>query len=173
MQNIELKARLPQLTQARKIARGLATGYIGKLHQRDTYFHVQDGLLKLRHMPGQPDELIFYRRPKRRTAKSCDYTIYPTDNARLLHTLLSDALGVRILVEKTREVFLYRTVRIHLDRVKKLGTFLEFEAVLRSRSDAPEGQRLVEYLTEEFGITQKQLVPVSYGLLLEQQQSGG
>lgn len=169
MQNIELKARLPHLRSARKTARALATDYLGVIRQRDTYFYIPDGLLKLREMPGRQDELIYYRRPKFRGAKACNYAIVPVHDTRLLKTLLSNALGVRIVVEKHREVFLYHSVRIHLDRVKHLGTFLEFEAVLRKPADAAEGRRLVNYLKEQFALTGEQLVPVSYGILLEQQ----
>ena len=38
---------------------------------------------------------------------------------------LAEALGVRSVVRKRREIYLYHNVRIHLDEVCDLGRFLE------------------------------------------------
>jgi adenylate cyclase, class 2 len=170
MQNIELKARLDSLAPARKIAKAIATETLGKDRQRDTYFHVPEGLMKLRESRNIPAELIYYRRPEKKRARKCDYQIVPVDNPAKMRKLLSDSLGIVTVVEKTREIYLYKNVRIHLDRVKNLGTFLEFEAVLEKPSQAAEGKRLVAKLTKEFGIAENQLVPVSYGVLLKERR---
>ena len=54
----------------------------------------------------------------------------PIAEPALLKAALTAALGVRRVVDKRREIFLADNVRIHLDDVAGLGTFLEFEAVL-------------------------------------------
>ncbi len=46
-------------------------------------------------------------------------------------------LALRGEVRKRRELLMYHNVRIHLDDVQGLGTFLEFEAVV-SPSDSEE-----------------------------------
>ena len=46
------------------------------------------------------------------------------------HAPLAAALGIRTVVRKQRTVYLHKNVRIHLDAVDGLGTFLEFEAVM-------------------------------------------
>ena len=58
-------------------------------------------------------------------------------------------------------------LRIHLDEVRGLGTFLEFEAVLGSDHDAAEGQQLVHQLQERFGIQSSDLLNGSYGEMVE------
>jgi adenylate cyclase class IV len=42
-----------------------------------------------------------------------------------------------------REIYLYHNVRIHLDEVEDLGTFLEFEAVLGPNVDDALGRAQV------------------------------
>jgi len=58
-------------------------------------------------------------------------------------------------VTKHRTVWLYRNCRIHLDRVERLGDFLEFEAVLPEGAPDAEGRALVEELTARFAIRRR------------------
>jgi predicted adenylyl cyclase CyaB len=63
-------------------------------------------------------------------------------------------------------VFLVENVRVHLDEVVGLGTFLEFEAVLGTECDDARGRELVERLCREFDISAGNLVPGSYSELV-------
>src|SRR5262249_6676745 len=79
---------------------------------------------------------------------------------------LKSQMGTRAVVFKRREVFLYHNVRIHLDEVAKLGTFLEFEAVLGDGIEAADGRAQVALLEDKFGIALDDLVEGSYVDLL-------
>ena len=57
---------------------------------------------------------------------------------------------------------LHHNVRIHLDTVTDLGTFLEFEAVLGPAVSEEEGRRQVERLRQQFGLATSMLVTGSY-----------
>ena len=48
---------------------------------------------------------------------------------------LDAALGTVVVVSKRRRLFLWEGVRIHLDEVDGLGSFVEFEAVLPDAGD--------------------------------------
>jgi predicted adenylyl cyclase CyaB len=165
--NIELKARLPSLEAARETAQRLATRRLGLLHQVDTYFHALHGRLKLRQIDGRAAELIAYHRGDATEARASDYTIAPISNPETLKQALAAALGVRVVVDKTREVFLYHNVRIHLDQVRELGTFLEFEAVLDDKIDDAAGRAQVEWLCGQFDILPADHVACSYADLKE------
>jgi predicted adenylyl cyclase CyaB len=163
VQNIELKARLTDLDRARRIAAKLATKRLEPQHQIDTYFHCRSGRLKLRQIDGLTTQLIWYERPDREGPKASDYRLVPVANPETLKAALSGALGVRTVVEKRREIFLWHNVRIHLDEVTGLGAFLEFEAVLGPEVEAAAGHAQVEDLIGRFGIAPSDLLSGSYG----------
>jgi predicted adenylyl cyclase CyaB len=174
MPNIEIKARYNNLSKGRQIADGLKTKYIGVIRQIDTYFNTAQGRLKLREIPGQGAWLIPYVKTyEKRPAKS-DYQLLEVKDAEAIKSLFSILLGTRFVVDKTREVFLIDNVRVHLDEVKGLGHFLEFEAVYDI--DTPEVRdresRKVAELMSTFGIDAADLVTTGYVDLLEHQHSG-
>ncbi len=163
MQNIELKARLVDLDRARRIAAELATQRLEPQHQIDTYFHCRSGRLKLRQIDGLTAQLIWYERPDREGPKASDYHLVPVPDAEALKAALAGALGIRTVVEKRREIFLWHNVRIHLDEVAGLGAFLEFEAVLSAEIDEAAGHTQVDELIGRFGIPSADLLSGSYG----------
>ena len=71
-------------------------------------------------------------------------------------------LGIWIEVEKTRQVWLWENVRIHLDEVSGLGQFVELEAVADDDNVEESHQRL-ETLMRALEISADQLVEGSYG----------
>lgn len=160
--NIELKARLASLGEAREIAQRLATERLPDQHQVDTYFHCNQGRLKLREINGERGELIWYDRPDQTEPKASRYCLVPVDDPAAVKQSLVAALGVRHVVDKHREIHLYHNVRIHLDRVADLGDFLEFEAVLGPDVSADKGSSQVQYLREQFGIADDDLETGSY-----------
>jgi predicted adenylyl cyclase CyaB len=160
--NVELKARLASLETAREIAGRLATGRLETEHQVDTYFRCQKGRLKLREISGRRAELIWYSRPDQQTPKTCDYVIVPVEDAASVKRALTATLGVRAVVDKHREIYLYHNVRIHLDRIAALGSFLEFEAVLGPDVDVQRGRDQLGWLRQQFGIRDDDLLTGSY-----------
>lgn len=163
MRNIELKARLADLQRARAIADQIATDRPGIQHQTDTYFHCRHGRLKLREIEGREAQLVAYSRPDQQGTKASDYQLVPVASPESLKAALTATLGVRGVVRKRREVFLYHNVRIHLDEVAGLGTFLEFEAVLSAEVTDAVGHAQLDELAQRFGIGPQHLLPGSYG----------
>jgi len=164
--NIELKARLRDLATARATAQSVCTVCLGIERQTDTYFHVPHGRLKLREIAGGAAVLIFYRRPDDAAAKASDYRLVPVSAPAELKKALAAALGIRAVVEKCREIFLADNVRIHLDEVVGLGSFLEFEAVLSSDVDDDAGHAQLDRLSRRFGLLPADLLQGSYGELV-------
>lgn len=168
MKNVELKSRAPHLAEARRVCVRIGALFSGVLVQRDTYFAVPRGRLKLREVKDGPAELIAYIRPSAPRARLCDYVVVPVPEPAPARRMLARTLGVLAEVRKRRELYLYDGVRIHLDRVARLGTFVEFEAVLASGRCAAWGRRMLAQLRREMGFAAADLVPVSYlDLILE------
>lgn len=166
MRNIELKARLSDLESARKVAREIATKEIGLQEQIDTYFHCPNGRLKLRQIQHHPAQLVWYARPDEEGPKTSDYRLVPVTNPETLKAALADAYGIWCVVHKRREIYLHHNVRIHLDEVDQLGTFLEFEAVLGAEVNEEKGRAQLAELRERFTISDADLLAVSYSDLL-------
>ena len=158
--NIELKARCDDLNAARYAAEALGAIRTATLEQTDTYFQVARGRLKLREIRGQGSELIWYEREDRAEARSSRYTIVPVGDSGSMKLALEGANGVRAVVKKTRELWLWHNVRIHLDDVAGLGTFLEFEAVQGPGEDETVSRERVAQLSEALRIGE--IVPQSY-----------
>ncbi|HUY31904.1 MAG TPA: class IV adenylate cyclase [Pirellulales bacterium] len=172
--NIELKARLASLDAARETARQLATGLPSVERQTDTYFVCRRGRLKLRERLGLPAQLVGYARANEAAPKPSDYHITEVSDASALRAALSAALGVLVVVDKRREIYLVNNVRIHLDQVAELGDFLEFEAVLGPADGDDEGHARLAALARQFGIDPTGLVAWSYSdLLLERHGPDG
>ena len=77
-------------------------------------------------------------------------------------------------LRKEREIALYENVRIHLDRVEGLGTFIELEAVFDGDPDQePEQQRKVDFLCDALGVRAEDLIAISYEGMLEAAQGDG
>ena len=164
--NVEIKARLASLQAAERIAQELATDRLPDQHQIDTYFACRSGRLKLREIMGLSSELIWYERPDQLAAKQSHYVIAPVPQAAFVKQALAQSLGVLTVVEKRRQIHLFHSVRIHLDEVRDLGLFLEFEAVLDNGNATAEGQQLVRQLLQRFQIADEDLCPNSYSDML-------
>jgi len=165
--NVEFKARCADLDGARSIL--LALGASGPTPDRqvDTYFAVPHGRLKLRE--GTVERaLIHYRRADDAGPKRSDVTLYPTGpDASALKAALAAALGVRVVVDKHREILWLDHVKCHLDRVEGLGTFVEVEAIARDARDTEDALRQrCDALLHALGVKESDLVAGSYADLL-------
>jgi homotetrameric cytidine deaminase len=164
--NVELKAR--DRDPARSLQRALALGAEdhGELRQRDTYFATSRGRLKLREQEPGGAELIAYERDDAAEARESRYRLAPVADGAALREALDEALGRTVVVAKRRRLLLWEGVRIHLDEVEGLGSFVELEGVAEPGSDlGAEGER-VATLRAELGIADRDLVATGYADLL-------
>lgn len=165
--NVEIKARCADLQRIRRLLKERSATYVGRDHQVDTYFNVRRGRLKLRE--GSIERaLIYYNRADQTGPARSDILLYQPQPGSVLKTMLSDALGISIVVDKQRDIYFIGNVKFHLDEVIGLGSFVEIEAI------DSDGTRSHEELHEQcvlcleiLGITPNALVPVSYSDLFK------
>lgn len=187
MTNFEFKARLREASQVQSVMQQRGAEVISIMRQTDTYFHAAQGRLKLREISFLPTtnpanapraELIFYQRADEAGVKRSDYMIAPVVNAEGMRVLLQVALGVRVAVEKRRDLYLLGYfskphessaphIRVHLDQVESLGSFVEVEAVMGAGISAQQAQAEAQNLLEAFGVLPPDLIDGSYSDLLE------
>ena len=162
--NLEVKIPVETIDGLNDRVRMLGAEYVGEIQQKDTYFTVAHGRLKLREMNDSKSELIYYDRDETLGARWSEYHVFPVDDVRSLKTVLSKAMKIKVVVEKRRQVFLYKTARIHLDQVTGLGHFLELEVMERDRSQ--EAHELLDFLLEELSLKNVEKIRPSYSDLL-------
>ncbi len=159
--NVELKARDPDPAGSLQASLELGAADQGWLQQLDTYFRVPKGRLKLREQDGAA-ELIHYERSDEAIARESQYRIVPIDDPQGLKDALGAALGILVAVEKARRLLIWRNVRIHLDEVPGLGSFIELEAVAEPDSDLTREYENVAELREALGITDERILAAGY-----------
>ena len=137
-----------------------------ELVQRDTFFQVPRGRLKLRENAERCAELIYYERPDQLGPKTSTYTRTPVEDPRTMQELLDKLLGRAAVVAKRREVFWINSSRVHLDNVEGLGSFVELEVVLSEEQTDAQGQLIAAELMAQLEIREDQLIAGAYVDLL-------
>lgn len=164
--NIEFKARCHDLEAARETLRTLGASGPTPDHQVDTYFLAPNGRLKLRE--GNVERaLIQYFRPDDAGPKRSDVTLFPVPgDASALKAALSASLGVLTTVDKQREIWWLDNLKVHLDDVAGLGTFVEVEAIAGPDGDVDLLRDQCERLLDALQVEKADLERTSYSDLI-------
>ncbi len=166
--NLELKAVVSSLSRAASAARRLGARRAGTFRQKDTFLRLGHPRLKVREQEGQRAELIYYERRDGASLSGrwSGYLRVPVRDTRWIRGAGDAGDRGLVIVRKTRSLFLYRNARIHLDTVRGLGSFIEFEVVLeRSRRQAAH---LLDTLVSAFGIRPEDIVAGAYADLVQE-----
>ncbi len=156
--NLEIKARDADPRRSLELALEAGAEDQGEIAQRDTYFGNAGGRLKLREQTPGDTELIQYRRPDEAGPRTSEFRRVPVGDADALREALDDALGTLVTVSKSRRLLLWHGIRIHLDEVEGLGSFVELEA--------PGDGNELDALRDKLGIGETDLEAGSYSDLL-------
>jgi adenylate cyclase class 2 len=164
--NVELKVKYPDLERAARIVDSLGAEFQGILEQTDIYFRCSHGRLKLRETEGSPAQLIWYDRSDEASARLSRYIVTHVPDVVVLKEMLSRSNGVLTEVRKSRELYIWENVRIHLDRVDAAGRFIEFEVVLDAGQTEEQGVRKLETLCHHLRIEPEARLAQSYADLV-------
>jgi adenylate cyclase, class 2 len=126
--NLELKIKLNSHAKVLGLLKKINAEDAGILKQKDTYYKIKNGLLKLRCVNGK-FVLIKYLRDEKGKKRWSDYELLSLEGKNP-EKYLAELFQIDLVVEKKRALYLYEGTRIHLDKVKNLGTFLELETVV-------------------------------------------
>ncbi len=164
--NIEIKAKVEDMNSLEALTQNVSDTPCTVIQQEDTFFNTQNGRLKLRTFPENSGTLIYYNRPDSTAAKQSHYQLYNADKPDELKLLLDKALGTKVVVKKTRHLYICGQTRIHLDWVEKLGTFMELEVILHNDQNPQEGYKIAEELMDKLNIQKSQLISGAYADML-------
>jgi len=169
--NFEFKASSINNNRLEEIIKSRSHLFIGTDHQKDTYFNVSNGRLKLRE-GNIENALIYYNRENTSGMKQSDVILYQHAPSPELKVILTKSLGIKVVVDKIRKIYFIDNVKIHFDEVADLGSFVEVEAIDR---DGSLGLETIKNQCEEFrklfNITKEQFIAESYSDLLVKKSS--
>ncbi len=166
--NVEIKARCADPAAIRSYLLAHNAEFKGVDEQTDTYFNVPNGRLKLREGRIE-NNLIQYSRPNQAGPKNSDFKLVKVPDAAGLKTALTASLGIKVVVQKKREIYFIGNVKFHVDEVPALGSFMEIEAGnigTGAGIDQPALLQQCQYYMEQLGIRNEDLIQVSYSDML-------
>jgi predicted adenylyl cyclase CyaB len=166
--NYELKVKLHNYDVAKWKAESYIKKFKDKQHffekQKDIYYYKVGGQrLKLRIINDKSGHLVYYDRKDTTEKRVSKYLLADTGNPIEMDRILKKFLKVQLIVNKEREIFTARNLRIHLDRIKGVGIFLEFEIIYDSLDDAKE---MMRNLMKHFQFKKSDFIKESYSDLV-------
>jgi adenylate cyclase class 2 len=166
--NVEFKARCNQPERIREILIGKGADYKGKDHQIDIYFNVPNGRLKLRK-GNIENSLIAYEREDYAGAKQSNIHLVRVEPESNLEQALTITLGVKVIVDKQRDIYFIENVKFHVDEVEGLGSFMEVEAIDSEGTIGRERlQEQCNHYRKLLGVREEDMISQSYSDLLLQ-----
>jgi predicted adenylyl cyclase CyaB len=167
--NVEIKAKCfhPEKVEAFLVSHNAQ--FIGVDQQKDTYFNVASGRLKLRQ-GNIENNFIFYNRPDQEGPKQSDFSLLNIVDGKSTENFFTKVLGIKVIVQKKRKIFFIENVKFHLDEINGLGSFVEIEAGNKNypNKTIDELQKQCEFYMDAFEIKKEDLIHHSYSDMLLQ-----
>lgn len=149
--NLELKHYCSDFNKVRQVLKQIGAKKEIVKKQKDYFFELpkkkdaSSPRLKLR-IEGKKQTLVYYERPDFSKAKSTtsDVKLYDVKDRELL-LFLDKALGIKAVVDKTREVWRKANTVFHIDNVKGVGGIFEIELQKRGKVTAKDEAQFKSY----------------------------
>lgn len=135
--NLEIKVPVKSLSKLIKIVENEGGKLIYSSKQIDVYYKLDNGRLKVRNSSKGEKSVIFYRRIEDGSERWSDFEVIPVDNPNDWIKFFDNFLQRLVVVDKHRTLYHLENTRIHFDKVKGLGNFIELETkVINGKSKA-------------------------------------
>lgn len=161
--NYEIKCRISDLAKYIKILKQEKSYLYSRETQTDIYYKIKKGRLKLRIINNESASLIYYERSDKAKIRTSNYIISRTNDFKQLDDILKSQFNLLTVVLKVRDIFIKDNIRIHLDRVKELGDFLEIEIIYKELSSA---KKQMENLIRILNLNKNEFIKYSYSDML-------
>ena len=172
--NLELKYFCKDFTSIRKVLCSIGAEKESIKKQKDYFFNLPKeknsqipARLKLR-ISNKKQSLIFYKRPtfSKNNATPSDVIVVPVRDKETLF-LLSKALGIKVIVEKRRELWRKGNTIFHLDRVKGVGNVFEIEVWTKPKTLKQDKRNFERYKKELLPYLDKVIAGSNEDLILK------
>lgn len=163
MIEVEIKAKIENNIEAFEKIKEIGGVYSHSEKQHDIYFNGErdfkktDEALRIREVPDGDDlkRILTYKGPKldteTKTRKEIEVTVDNTEN--MIDILVNLGFTPSAVVDKMRRIFTYEDYVISVDKLSKLGYYMEIELVTNDESDIDKIQEDIFNIFEKLGIT--------------------
>jgi len=166
MTNLEFKVQINNLKEYEEKLLTLRPKLLGTELQTDTYFKVTKGRLKLRESNFKSTLINYYREESTGT-KIAEVMLYPHEPNIMLKNILTEQLGIKVIVNKKRKKYSLKNTVFHFDDVIGLGAFLEVEVTDEGNSSTLQKMQMqLDNYLQFFELEKNQLISTSYCDLL-------
>jgi adenylate cyclase, class 2 len=166
--NLELKIELKNHKDVETILKKLKAEKVNEFNQKDIYYKCKSGLLKLR-IEEKGESLIKYLRDEKGKNRWSEFEVihFSENNS---EKFFKGILNTEAIVSKKRVLYMYDNTRIHLDKVKGLGYFLELETLMLKDKD--DAKKRFDFIARELKLDMKKQIKKSYrDLMLKKAKS--
>lgn len=165
MVNLETKWKVDGL-EGVKERLGFAN-HFGLFEQADIYYLVGERRVKIREA-GDKAELISYVRKNEHGTRISTFHRHPIPRPLIgiVETAYRLRFGIKAVVVKKRNLYIYKNTRIHLDTVSNLGFFVEIETVCQVAGKEEEYAREHEEVKDKLMLSFFPTIAGSYSDLL-------
>jgi len=160
---VALRAKCEDVTAVRKKLLGIGAKPLDAFCQVDTYFNVPSGEMCLRVINGGRGFLVY--RPDKRAGDASEVFLAKIENPSELAALLKAALGIKCVIHRVREVYSWEDMRVYIDRISGLGSFVELQAKVGRGVERERVPSLLEAM-RKLGISETKFVDEPYSDLL-------
>jgi len=177
MYEVELKVQVSdvELLRIKRYLEGMGALREGSVVQVDDYFDTPDRVLYSRDSAlrvRKQDEVVEVTYKGKRVSnksKTRSELVARVNNARSMEEVLETCGLVKVAtVIKRREVYRVRDIKVSLDTVEGLGSFVELEASARDEAGVKLKEEILYLLLEELGLRHRRPILSSYlELILE------
>lgn len=167
--NLEIKVPVKNLKKLIEIVEKEGGSKIYSSRQVDVYYKLENGRLKVRNSSGEKS-IIFYRRIEDGSERWSDFEVIKIDDPGKWINFFDNFLERLVVVDKHRTLYHLYNTRIHFDKVKGFGNFVELETkVVNGKQRArKEFQKILELLQLD---PEKQILNSYSDLILSKRKS--
>ena len=164
MIEIEIKAKIDDKNDALNKIKSLGASYSHSEEQEDIYFNAPDKdyretdeALRIRLVPidGEVKKILTYKGPKidskSKTRKEIEVEVADLD--KMTDILIALGFKPSAIVSKVRRIFYYDEFTITLDKLEKIGYFMEIECMTNDEEDIEQTRDNIMELFKKMGIT--------------------
>lgn len=164
MIEIEIKAKIDDKNDALNKIKSLGATYSHSEEQKDIYFNApdkdyreSDEALRIRLIPidNKVKKILTYKGPKidsqSKTRKEIEVEVSDLD--KMTDILIELGFKPSAIVSKVRRIFYYDEYTITLDKLEKIGYYMEIECVSDSQEDIEETRDNIMELFKKMNIT--------------------